>query len=640
MPKNPWTGVDALEADELSRIQGFYVDALTQALKNQKTFLQKVKDVDEGKIKPPYPPEQTEKIKKWREGFVREQLRQQAVIDGIMKDINKAGEMAAGTISDTSVDIYSAARDVQAETLKNEAETWLNKTPNFAIYNKRQIGVLLQKEQSPFSKIAYQNLGQNEAIRRRLQNEMAIAIINGESQQKMMKRIRDVVGNAEYNARRTAQTERTRIQAQATHETATEAHAMGIRTYKKWSTRMINSRDNHIALNGAVALTNELFKFYPDGSEVPYPMMYPGDSSAPASEVCNCHCVYIEHVLLDDEDVKGGKIVHIDPAVGKRIAEQSIGFSAFNEEMLQRLFGSGKETAKLKQAMLDDSMIFGTNKKKKQQLCDFLNGVESADPSCNELFTHMDEWSQDLNAPVKVTYTGDGHAVSSKAYYSGRLAEVTIKIPKLDGDIAEQCQTTVHEYTHFLNLTRGVKKRGVYAHQTDTTGVIEQARNGFTGIPDKLKKIFAEKDKASREAYDRVYASYRPQIDDVAAQISDAITRHDYTEYERLKKVRNKLYSERDLKADYASREAMGGYGELEDIIDAITQGDARDSGQVRYGHGKKYYRNRSNADNETLSNYCGIMMCYPDVAKVMKEELPEICDGMHKIVEDMLGGV
>ncbi len=350
MAKNPWTGVDAIEADELSRIQGFYADALTQALKNQKKFLQKVKDVDDGKIKPPYAEEETGKIKKWREGFVREQMRQQKVIDGIMADINKAGQMAAGTISDTSVDIYSTARDVQTETLKNEAKTWLNREPNFAMYNKRQIGVLLQKNQSPFSKIAYQNLGQNEAIRRRLQNEMAIAIINGESQEKMMKRIRDVVGNAEYNARRTAQTERTRIQAQATHETATEAHAMGIRTYKKWSTRMINSRDNHIALNGACALTNELFKYSADGSEVDYPMMYPGDSSAPASEVCNCHCVYIEHVLLDDEDVQFGKIVHIDPAVGKKIAEESLGFEAFNEEvrqnMISDLLRSMKEDAR------------------------------------------------------------------------------------------------------------------------------------------------------------------------------------------------------------------------------------------------------------------------------------------------------
>lgn len=153
MARNPWTGVDALEADELRRIQGFYADALEQTIKNQKKFLKKVADVDSGKIKPPYPPEETEKIKKWREGFVREQLRQQAVIDGIMADINKAGKMAAGTIQDANIDIYSKSRDIQAEILKSEAKTLLNKEPNFAMYNKRQIGVLLQKEQSPFLRL-------------------------------------------------------------------------------------------------------------------------------------------------------------------------------------------------------------------------------------------------------------------------------------------------------------------------------------------------------------------------------------------------------------------------------------------------------------------------------------------------------
>lgn len=100
---------------------------------------------------------------------------------------------------------------------------------------------------------------------------------------------------------------------------------------------MINSRDNHIALNGACALTNELFKYSADGSEVPYPMMYPADPSAPASEVCNCHCTYIEHVLLDDEDVQYGKIVRIDPALGKRTAEESLGFSAYNEEVYEQI---------------------------------------------------------------------------------------------------------------------------------------------------------------------------------------------------------------------------------------------------------------------------------------------------------------
>lgn len=654
MARNPWTGVDAIEADTLDRLQGIYADALTQAVKNQKAFLKKVKDVDDGKIKPPYT--DPEKIKKWREGFVREQLRQQAVIDGIMEDINRAGEMAAGTIKDASADIYTSTRDVQVESLVNESKKWLNRTPNFAMYNKRQIGVLLQEKQSPFSKIAYQNLGKNDAIRRRLQNEMAIAIINGESQEKMMKRISDVVGNAFYNAKRTAQTERTRIQAQATHETATEAHAMGIRTYKQWSTRMVNSRDNHIALNGAIALTNELFKYSASGAEVPYPMMYPADPSAPASEVVNCHCVYIEHVLLDDEDVQNGRIVHIDPDIGRQIAESSIGFEAYNEEVLKYLqHGEQKQTKKRtkktqeekpkqvpQQAMINaDMLVTGTQKKKAQIVCDYVNGIQSSDPACNELFTHMADWSNDLGIPVKVSYTNDNHAVGGKVWGNGRIAEISIKIPKMDGDLLDQASTTVHEYTHFINLTRGSKARnGTYTHVTDTTGVIDGYRAKHTGISERLKNLFKKYDDASRAAEEEVRKEYSVKLAECNQKIHDALDKRDYTLYRQLDKERDKIYSEQNLAIDYASRKAMNGFDGIEDIVDAIENGHARDSGKVRYGHGAKYYRDRTNADNETLSNYCGIMMCCPEAAQVLKEEFPEICEGMHNIVVDMLKGV
>lgn len=657
MAKNPWTGVDAIEAETIARLQEIYADALTQALKNQKAFLQKVKDVDDGKIKPPY--SDPDKIKSWREGFVREKLRQQAVIDGIMADINKAGEMAAGTIKDSSFGIYTAARETQVETLVNESKTWLNRTPNFAMYNKRQIGVLLQAKQSPFSKIAYMNLGTNVAIRRRLQNEMAVAIINGESQIKMAERIRNVVGNALYNAKRTAQTERTRIQAQATHETATEAHAMGIRTYKQWSTRMVNSRENHIMLNGACALTNELFKYSATGSLVDYPLMYPGDSSAPADQVVNCHCVYMEHVLLDDEDVQYGRIVHIEPDVGRQIAEQTLGREAYNEEVLKYLQQAEpkqkkKQTKKQEkqaeepkfvpqQAMIGaDDLVTGSQKKKAKIFCEYVNGVQSSDPSCNELYTHMTEWSKDITAPVKVQYTGVDHEVRTRKYIgSGRIYDVTIKIPHMDGDAASQSETTAHEYAHYMNMILGTKRRnGVCASITDTTGVISGYRSKYTGISERLQKLLKQYDEASRTAEEEVRRAYATRISEYDQKISDAIHRHDYALYHTLDKERSKLYSERDLQADYASRKAMHGFDAIEDIVDAIEDGGALDDHKVRYGHGRQYYADRTNADNETLSNYCGIMMCHPEAAQVLKEEFPEICEGMHGIVLDMLKGV
>ena len=69
-----------------------------------------------------------------------------------------------------------------------------------------QIAVNDAEIYSPMSKIRYKELGKNTQIRRRLQRELGVAIASGESRKKLMNRILAVVGNAEYNAKRTAQT--------------------------------------------------------------------------------------------------------------------------------------------------------------------------------------------------------------------------------------------------------------------------------------------------------------------------------------------------------------------------------------------------------------------------------------------------
>ena len=283
---------DAIEQATMTRVVEIYTGALRKALKSKKSFLQKIADVDSGKIKPPQYYVDRGEVDKWREGFVRELMRQNKVIDGIMEQLNAAGADAAALIRDSMVDIYNANRQEATETLALEAGQ-MGVYATFAQYDKRQIAVLLQEQQSPFSKIAYQNMGQNPAIRRRLQNEMAQATILGESQREIIKRIRKVTGQTVAQARRVAQTERTRVQSQARWQAGNEAAAMVLRVYNTWSTRMINSRESHIRLNGKSALQGERFP----GSV----LRFPGDPDGPAREVINCFCVLVPNLLAPDE---------------------------------------------------------------------------------------------------------------------------------------------------------------------------------------------------------------------------------------------------------------------------------------------------------------------------------------------------
>lgn len=291
---------DAIEAALMARIGQIYGDALRTAVKRRASFLRKLKAVDEGKIKPPQYYVDTDQVKKWRQGFVRELIRQENVIDGIMDELDKAGVKAADLIRDTMPEYYSINR-AEAVSRLSAGMALAGYDGTFAERTRRQVEIILTDSESPFSKLAYQNMGRNPAIRTRLQNELAQASILGESQPQIIKRIQAVTGQTVAQARRVAQTERTRVQSQARWDAGAEAMAMGVTVVNEWSARMVNTRDSHAALDGKVALQGEYFP----GS----PLRFPGDPYAPAREVVNCHCVLIPDVLMDGQKVVDGRVI-------------------------------------------------------------------------------------------------------------------------------------------------------------------------------------------------------------------------------------------------------------------------------------------------------------------------------------------
>lgn len=279
-----------IEAAALSRVTAIYAEALTTALKNKRAFLRKIKDIDEGRIKPPQYYVDRGQEAKWREGFVKQLIRQEGIIDGIVEELNRAGVAAADVIHESLIDIYEVNRAEAAEVYAGAPEA-VRVNISFSMPKRREIEVLMQKNESPFSKLAFENMGKNPVIRRRLQAQLAQAAVLGESQQKLIERIRKITGQSVGQARRVAQTERTRVQSQARWQVGQEAAEMGVRVVNEWSARMVNTRDTHEALNGTKKPQGEPF-VTTKGNK----LHYPGDPSAPAGEVINCHCVLIPDV--------------------------------------------------------------------------------------------------------------------------------------------------------------------------------------------------------------------------------------------------------------------------------------------------------------------------------------------------------
>jgi len=215
-------------------------------------------------------------------------LRYPDVVKNIEKAIQQAGVEVEPIMRETVANVYHVNRLYTAKLVDQQAG--VNMTGS--VPTTAQAEIILTDRQPPMSKIAYQNLREAPAMMRRLQNEMIQAVMLGEDQKKLIHRIRNVMGNSAYCAKRIAQTERNRVQSQARSDTIREAAEAGVVMHKRWSTRMINSRDSHVALNGVEIPEGE--KFHTIWGNA---LSYPGDPDAPAREVINCYCVLVPVVL-------------------------------------------------------------------------------------------------------------------------------------------------------------------------------------------------------------------------------------------------------------------------------------------------------------------------------------------------------
>lgn len=142
----------------------------------------------------------------------------------------------------------------------------------------------------PFSKIAYNNLGNDKLIVGRLNRELETWMKSKKGVDELIKRIATVT-NMDYNhARTVARTERTRVQGQSRYEAIRQqnrALPYNQRHYRKqWVARDDSrTRDTHAELSGTVVPATQYFI-----TKVGTRLMYPGDPRAPVEEVINCRC--------------------------------------------------------------------------------------------------------------------------------------------------------------------------------------------------------------------------------------------------------------------------------------------------------------------------------------------------------------
>ena len=244
-------------------------------------------------------------------------------------------------------------------------------------------------------------------------------------------------------------------------------------------------------------------------------------------------------------------------------------------------------------------------------------------------------------------------SVGTRMYRDGRMIETTVTIPNFsaikDPDQKEQAvRTFAHEWTHYIDLcARGKEKFGHYSEENkDLLDAIKADDGKFGKEAGDLFKEYNDKydELRNQEKKDKVEATFklaerlygkRPEwlrddgVADYSTMLRSGMTGTEIRAYEKeVKKVRKAVEEENLVK-----REAlMHGVSNLQGLYDSLNGGALRESGIVKFGHSRAYFRRDSaNRAIEMIADYVALKATSPKLAEVFDRDKPEIAKRLNE---------
>lgn len=293
----------------------------------------------------------------------------------------------------------------------------------------------------------------------------------------------------------------------------------------------------------------------------------------------------------------------------------------------------------LKVDSFPDSFRAKSEIKNTQNLVNYVNGLEGADANVVALFNRMGnlESIEKNGIPFKISH-GKNHAVSTSQYtFTGQMAEAKLTIPKLQGDnLAGQVNTTLHEEMHLMDLygRQDPKKSGNW-FSSSRPSLVETFKTSNDEMSDDISGLFKAHDAEYKKIRSSVHDKYQAQITELNESMLNKTFKGTYADY---KKQYSKLESARDAERDYLARNIMGGgIDNLQDIYDALSGGQYRNSGKVIYGHGASYYSGMNSRVHETIANYAALSITRPDLIDLLKADKPDLVTELDATIKALL---
>lgn len=327
----------------------------------------------------------------------------EAMRDAMAKNMTQTNQRAAAMINDKTPGIYSLNANWEAykievvhktasgrkSTKKNGKTIKGNKIDvAFNLVREQTIKELAMDKNHVEFRVNRVNPKRDYAWNKeQITNALASGILQGESPYKIAERYLVVMQRNKAAAIRNARTSITSAQNAGCQNTYDRAVEMGIKLQKQWmSTRDDRTRDSHILANGQHV---DVYKEFTVGGSK---MMYPGDVSAPPSEVYNCRCtmVTLDPAVLamnsDPYDVKGFEewVKEKEEREGRKILPDKVAPEATEEAKKD-----DKVKEQIERIMNSAATVKGLNDAQKTEFRKF---IENMDPDYRDIYEKMTQF--------------------------------------------------------------------------------------------------------------------------------------------------------------------------------------------------------------------------------------------------------
>lgn len=204
--------------------------------------------------------------------------------------IISADATALQLIDAKRLNILAFAHNFTGYTLTNQHNV------SFSLMNKQTVA-LLQRGKTPLLPVLnVQKRKTTKWVDKKIRREVAAGMLQGESVQKIARRLMNVTGMSETAAIRNARTACTCAENTGRQTAYEEAAKQGLILQKRWlCTVDARTRSSHARLDGETVPYNERFS---NG------LRFPGDPQGRPEEVYNCRCTLVTVDPLSDDGMR------------------------------------------------------------------------------------------------------------------------------------------------------------------------------------------------------------------------------------------------------------------------------------------------------------------------------------------------